>query len=94
MGYYAEKTPITGDQGVDLILYNDKGAKIAVQCKRNKNSIGNKAIQEAYAGKLFYGCHVAIVLTNNVFTPSAIDLADKTGVILWDKNMLAQLMGA
>ena len=88
-----EVTCGSGDQGIDVLATKDF-VKYGIQCKCYSSPVGNKAIQEAYAGKLFYGCHVAIVLTNNVFTPSAIDLADKTGVILWDKNMLAQLMGA
>ena len=92
MGYYAEKTPITGDQGVDLILYNDKGAKIAVQCKRNQNSIGNTAIQEVVAGAVFYNANSTMVVTNNYFTKSAIDLANSCNTTLCDRDMLSTLI--
>lgn len=92
MGYYADKTPITGDQGVDLILYNDKGAKIAVQCKRNQNSIGNTAIQEVVAGAVFYNANSTMVVTNNYFTKSAIDLANSCNTTLCDRDMLSTLI--
>ena len=48
-------------------------------------------MQEAFAGKQFYKCHVVIVLTNNTFTKSAIELADCLGVVLWDGNVLKKL---
>ena len=37
-------------------------------------------------------CHVAVVLTNNAFTKSAIELAEKNNVLLWDRKKLKELI--
>ena len=81
----------SGDQGVDLIAYRD-GIKYGIQCKCYSSDIGNKAVQEVFAGKAFYECHVGIVLTNRYFTKSAIELAKKNGIILWDRTKLIELI--
>lgn len=81
----------SGDQGVDIVAYRD-GVKYGFQCKCYSSDIGNKAVQEIYAGKAYYQCHVGIVLTNRQFTPAAIDLAKKNGIVLWDRSKLLELM--
>lgn len=81
----------SGDQGVDIIAYRD-GIKYGFQCKCYTADIGNKAVQEIYAGKTYYQCHVGIVLTNRQFTSAAIDLAKKNGIILWDRSKLLELI--
>lgn len=90
-GYDAlEQTKASGDQGVDVLAVRD-GVKYGIQCKRYSGVVGNKAVQEAYAGRKFYDCHVAVVITNQFFTTSAQELADKSGVVLWDRNKLLEL---
>jgi len=81
----------SGDQGIDIIAYKD-GVKYGIQCKCYSSNIGNKAVQEAFAGKAFYDCHVGIVLTNQYFTDAAIELARKNGIILWNRNKLLQMI--
>lgn len=81
----------SGDQGIDIIAYKD-GIKYGIQCKCYASDIGNKAVQEAFSGKTFYGCHVAAVITNRYFTSSAKTLAEKNGVLLWDRNKLEELI--
>lgn len=84
----------SGDQGVDVIA-SKNGIKYAVQCKNyNVSSLSNKPIQEVYAGKAYYNCHVGVVLTNSTFTPGAVKLAEATGVLLWDRDVLQQMMNA
>ena len=73
----------SGDQGVD-ILAQKNGIKYGIQCKYYSYPVGNKAIQEAYAGADFYDCDVAMVMTNSTFTRQARELADKLGVELWE----------
>lgn len=84
-------TKSSGDQGADVIAYKD-GIKYAIQCKRFSQSVGNFAIQEVIGSKSIYNCHVAVVLTNNFFTKSAKELADKNQVLLWDRNKLIELL--
>lgn len=81
----------SGDQGIDVIAYRD-GIKHGIQCKCYSSAIGNKAIQEALAGKIFYQCHVGIVLTNNYFTKAAVELAEHSGIVLWDRYKLLKMI--
>lgn len=83
----------SGDQGVDIIAYKD-GQKYAIQCKRYAQKLGNKPIQEVHTGKTIYHCDVAVVMTNNYFTPGAKEAATATGVLLWDREKLAQMVEA
>lgn len=86
-----EVTQGSGDQGVDIIATRD-GIKYAIQCKCYSQNIGNKAVQEVFAGKTFYNCHVAAVLTNQYFTSSAQALAESNGVLLWDRDKLEEMI--
>ena len=84
-------TPASGDQGVDILAEKD-GLKFAIQCKKWSNPIGNTAVQEVSAGRAFYQCDVAVVLTNSTFTKGAIELAKATGVLLWGRDKLYGLI--
>lgn len=89
MGYSAEVTKHSGDQGIDVIAEKNN-IKVGIQAKCYSNSVGNSAIQEAVAGKNYYNCDKVIVVTNNSFTNSAIELAQVNDVILWDRNILKE----
>jgi len=78
-----EVTQASGDQGVDVLAQKD-GLQYAVQCKYYSSTVGNAAVQQAYAGKAYYDCDAAMVMTNSTFTQSARDLAERTGVELWE----------
>jgi HJR/Mrr/RecB family endonuclease len=77
LGYEVEQTGKSGDQGVDLIV-RGKGRRIAVQAKGYVDSVGNAAVQQAFTGKTFYGCHACAVVTNSRFTASALEAAQAT----------------
>ena len=68
------------------------GVKYGIQCKCYSSDIGNKAVQEAFAGKTYYGCHVAVVLANRHFTRSAKELSESNKVLLWDREKLEELI--
>lgn len=84
-------TAASGDQGVDIVAEKD-GIKYAIQCKRYTSKLDNTPVQEVFAGKQYYGCDVAVVLTNNYFTDGAQDLAGKTGVRLWNRTDLNRMI--
>ena len=84
-------TKSSGDQGIDILAKMDD-KKYGIQCKRYASPVGNKAVMETYAGVSYYGCDVGVVLTNQYFTPAAKDMATRTGVILWDREYLLQLI--
>lgn len=71
-----ERTKISGDYGVDLIGYL-QGKKHAIQIKRYSLPVNLKSVQEVYAGMTFYGAKACVVVTNNVFTKAAQELAQK-----------------
>ena len=82
LGYYdVEVTKKSGDFGIDIIAFY-QNLKYGVQCKYYDSAVGNKAIQEAYAGAAYYNCNKAIVITNSIFTKSAHELASNLDVIL------------
>lgn len=78
----------SGDQGVDILSEKD-GVKYAIQCKCYSNDLGNTPIQEVESGRIFYGCHVGVVITNRYFTKGAKELAQKTGTLLWDRDFIS-----
>lgn len=84
-------TPGSGDQGVDILAVKD-GIRYAVQCKNYATPLSNTPVQEVNAGKVFYNCHVGVVMTNSSFTSGAIALANATGVLLWDRITLQKMM--
>jgi len=87
MGYETTVTKGSGDQGIDVIAEKNN-VKIGIQAKCYAGSVSNSAIQEVVAGAQHYGCDKSIVVTNNVFSKSAIELAQSNNVILWDRTIL------
>lgn len=90
-GWDAEVTAASGDQGIDVIASRD-GRRLGLQCKLYSTPIGNKAVQEAHAGKAFYGADRVGVLSNAPFTNSARDLAAATGVLLLSHHDIPHLL--
>lgn len=87
-GYKVSLTPKSGDYGVDLICKKDK-EKIAIQAKRYSNHyVGVDAVQQVMAGKVYYKCDRAIVITNSRYTNNAYELAKNDDVELWDRDRL------
>ena len=89
-GWEVKETPNTGDQGVDLIAsIND--LRICIQCKNHEKAVGNKAVQEISAGKLFWKGTHAIIVSKSVFTKSAYQLAKSSKVNLINEYQLKDL---
>ena len=91
LNYKVKQTPLSNDQGADLIIERDKVTTV-VQAKRYSKPVGNKAVQEAISAKHYYNTNKAMVITNNSFTRSAKELAKRTKVKLWDKTILNELV--
>lgn len=87
MGHGARVLGGSGDQGVDVIA-DYRGERVAVQCKNYKKRVGNKPIQEVYAGARHHGCQKAWVVAPAGYTKGARDLAMSTGVSLFDEGHL------
>lgn len=88
-----EVTKGSGDQGVD-VLATKEGIRYAIQCKCYSSDLGNSPIQEVHAGKSMYHCQVGAVMTNRHFTSGAKELAEATGVLLWGREKLQEMLKA
>ena len=88
---HVEVTVECGDQGVDILAVRS-GKTYAIQCKNYAGAVGNAAVQEAYAGAEYYGCDIPVVVCPTEFTIPARELAESTGVELWDGERLSHMM--
>ena len=93
LGYKAELTRATGDQGADLLLRDQSGAKIAVQAKRHRARISNRAVQELLGAIAYYKCPRGIVVSTSDFTAGAEGLAEEClHIELWGPKILRERM--
>ena len=89
VGYKVSFTAQTGDYGVDLLVKRNH-VTYAIQAKRYTGRVGNHAIMEAVAGKTYYRCDKAGVITSNYFTLHARMQAAASNCILIDRDTLAE----
>lgn len=83
-------TPPQGDYGADLIVTYDK-QKIAIQAKQYNTwkPVGVEAIYQVLGGERRYHCQGTMVITTGLFTQQAYALAEDSGTMLIDRNILA-----
>ena len=91
LGYKAHPTKKSRDFGVDVVAH--KGSEsLAIQTKRYSQAVNLKAVQEVVAGMHKYSCNKSMVVTNNYFTSSAVELAEHSSCELIDRDGLARLI--
>lgn len=90
LGWVVEQTPLSSDQGADIIASKNK-LRVAIQCKKFGRPVGNKAVQEIVAARSYYNCNTAAVLANQVFNKSAVELAKSNKVALLHYDDLPNL---
>ena len=66
-------------------------SRICIQCKDHEKAIGNKAVQEISAGKVFWKGTHAILVSKSGFTKSAQQLANSNKVKLINEYQLNDL---
>ncbi|WP_426349405.1 restriction endonuclease [Alloiococcus sp. CFN-8] len=79
MGFQIETTSLTGDGGVDIILYLDKhiiGGKYLVQCKNWASPVGVPVIREMYGLVSSERVNKGIIITSSTFTKEAIKFSE------------------
>lgn len=91
LGYKAQRTKTSGDQGIDVIV-KKAFRRIGLQVKRYNGAVGNGAVQEAVAGKKYYKLDKVCVITNSYFTAAAKELAKANKVTLVDRDGLKELI--
>lgn len=86
-GYQTENIGASGDFGVDVVA-SRAGQRWAVQVKRYKSKVSRTAVSDAVAGKFYWKCEGAWVVTNSYFTKDAKTLAHHTNCRLSDRDDL------
>lgn len=90
LGYTIEEvTKKSGDQGADVIAYKNN-IKYVIQVKFYNTPVGNKAVQEVAGAIGMYNANKGIVVTNNTFTQSAIELANANNIELVDGEKIEE----
>jgi HJR/Mrr/RecB family endonuclease len=87
IGYKTTVLGGSGDQGVYIIAVGSDG-RVAVQCKNYKRAVGNKPVQEVYAGARHHKCDSAWVIAPEGYTKGAHELASSVRVLLFDANSM------
>lgn len=92
-GWQVEETPLSGDQGVDLIVrYSSR--RYAIQAKDHQRKVGPDAVDAVYSGKACYECDAAILIAPGGVTDQARAKAAKLKVLLWVDTDLQRLRKA
>jgi len=86
----SELTPKSGDQGADIIAHKGK-IKLVIQCKNYESAVGNDAVQQIIAAESFFDANIAAVVSKSGFTKSAMQLAEKTGILLLSLSDLDEI---
>ncbi len=89
-GYSVENIRASNDFGVDAIATKGE-EKISIQIKRSSRPISRRAISDAVAGKVFYRCNRAMVITNSTLTKPAkvfakgsdCDTVERAELLVW-----------
>ena len=87
LGYKTKVTRKSGDQGADIIADKDN-KRYVIQAKFYSSSVNNKAVQEVVASIGMYNADYGIVVTNNTYTSSAVELAKANNIELVDGDKI------
>jgi restriction system protein len=87
LGHQATVLGGSGDQGVDIIAVMGNRS-VAIQCKNYKKPVGNRPVQEVFAGARHHGCQQGWVVAPAGFTQGAIELAQSVGVLLCNADSI------
>lgn len=89
-GWRTEPTKQTRDSGADLIATMGNW-RVAVECKRYSQPVGNKAVQQVYTAQTLYSANMACVVAPSGFTKQAEREAHGLGVLLLHHSELPGL---
>ena len=94
-GYSVKSTPVSGDQGVDLILTKN-GKTTVVQCKAHRSPVGASVIRELFGSMYHFKADSAILACTGGFTNGVIKFARGKPIRLissWDIVRMAEESG-
>jgi len=91
-GYQTELTKAVGDDGVDVLAYDKSQRRIAIQCKRQKKSVGPGIIREMQGAQKLNHCDASVVVTTSRFTDAAQRTANELNIGLIDGDDIIQIL--
>jgi len=89
-GFRAELTAASGDKGVDIWLYTERGKEI-VQCKAHSGPIGPAVARELYGTLQHFGAPAAILASTSGFTKGVRAFARNKPIVLMDLSHIIAL---
>lgn len=90
LGWTTHMTEASGNRGIG-ILAEKGGQKLVIEFKQCSIPVEDKALREMIGGMKIKDTYFAAVVCNSSFTPSALDLADKIGILLLHHSELNRL---
>ncbi len=82
-GFRAELTVASGDHGVDIWLYTERGKEI-IQCKAHSGRVGPAVARELYGTLKHFGAPAAILASTSGFTKGVRAFARNKPIVLMD----------
>lgn len=82
-------TQASSDFGVDIIASRDKYT-YAIQTKRTETNVSRRAVSDAVAGKKFFSCNAAMVITNSFISKQVKEFALFSGCEIVERDTLAE----
>ncbi len=90
IGYHVQSTPVSGDQGVDLILRKD-GKTTVVQCKAQKRPASPAVIRDLYGSMHHFKGDNAILACTGGFSDNVIKFARDKPITLISARDIARM---
>lgn len=84
-GIHAVKTKGSGDEGIDVILYDNEGKMdTIVQCKAHKSKLAPATVRELYGMMQIKGVECGLVICLGGFSNNTVDFVKDLKIRLWD----------
>ena len=90
MGYGVERTPTSGDQGVDLVLRKN-GVTTVVQCKAHQNGVGPAVARELFGSMVAFRAKAAILACTGGFTRGVYEFVEGKPIRLLHASAIARM---
>lgn len=93
-GFTGNLTPVTGDDGIDIDLYDDNELKSIVQCKRyaENQNISVKDIREFLGSMIHVNAQLGYFITTTSFSEQAIEFSKDKQIYLIDGVRLKKIV--
>jgi hypothetical protein len=91
-GWETATTKGSGDFGVDIMALK-RGYLVVLQCKFYSSPIGISAVQEILGARIYHRASLGVVVSNQTYTPAAIQLAERAEILLLHYSELSQIDG-